>query len=121
MTPELLSVAEAAALLGVPKHRAYTMVKLGEIPSVKLGERTVRVPAEALAAWLRAKVTGPVGLPPVPQLGVEPAVVSVEAAPRTDPADLARRRAEFVWQSGVKPAGAIQLPAGMRPGQTYLG
>jgi len=37
----VLSVREAAALLGISKDLAYELVRTGEIPALKLGRRVV--------------------------------------------------------------------------------
>jgi excisionase family DNA binding protein len=43
----VLSVAEAAALLGISKDLVYDLVARGELPSLRLGRRVV-VPRRAL-------------------------------------------------------------------------
>ena len=48
----LLSVSEAAALLGVSIHTVYAWVSAGRIPLVKLGRRTLFDP-DALRLWVR--------------------------------------------------------------------
>jgi excisionase family DNA binding protein len=51
-SPQLvLSVAEAAALLGISKDLVYDLVARGELPSLRLGRRIV-VPRRALIAFL---------------------------------------------------------------------
>lgn len=47
-TPIMVSVPEAARLLGIKRTRAYQLVNAGVIPSVRLGERCIRVPVEKL-------------------------------------------------------------------------
>ena len=47
-TRPTLTVEEAAAVLGVSRATAYRAVKLGQVPSIRLGEKLVRVPTEAL-------------------------------------------------------------------------
>lgn len=49
--PKLLSVPEAAALLGVPAGYAYELARRGEIPTVRFG-KYVRVSASALREWV---------------------------------------------------------------------
>jgi excisionase family DNA binding protein len=49
--PLVLSVREAAALLGISKDLAYELVRTGEIPSLKLGRRVV-VPKRRLLALI---------------------------------------------------------------------
>ena len=44
-TPLLISVSEAARLLGVGTTFGWTMVRRGEIPTVKLGRRVLVPPA----------------------------------------------------------------------------
>ena len=47
----LVSVAEAAKLLGIGRGLAYQLVQEKRLPSVKLGRR-VLVPRQALAEWV---------------------------------------------------------------------
>jgi excisionase family DNA binding protein len=54
-TPEeeaLLTVPEAASLLRVSRALAYRMVATGEIPSVRIGQRVVRIRRDQLDRWL---------------------------------------------------------------------
>jgi len=44
----LVTVPEAARLLGIKTWRAYALIRAGVIPSVRLGERCLRVPVDAL-------------------------------------------------------------------------
>lgn len=46
--PILVTVPEAARLLGIKAWRAYALINAGVIPSVRLGERCLRVPVDAL-------------------------------------------------------------------------
>jgi excisionase family DNA binding protein len=41
-TNEVLKVPEVAENLRVPRSRAYELIQRGEIPSFKIGERSVR-------------------------------------------------------------------------------
>jgi excisionase family DNA binding protein len=49
----VLSIAEAAALLGISRDLAYDLAARGEIPSLRLGRRIV-VPTRALLALVEA-------------------------------------------------------------------
>ena len=55
----VLSVTEAAGLLGISRGLAYELVARGELPSLRLGRRIV-VPRRALEALLEAEVADPV-------------------------------------------------------------
>jgi len=46
--PILVPVSDAAKLLGLSNSEAYELVKAGVIPSVRLGERCIRVPVDKL-------------------------------------------------------------------------
>jgi excisionase family DNA binding protein len=48
----LMRVAEVAELLGLSRKRCYELVGSGEIPSVRVGERSIRVPRASLDAYL---------------------------------------------------------------------
>jgi excisionase family DNA binding protein len=47
----LIRVSEAAEMLSIARTKAYLLVQDGTLPSVRLG-RSVRVPVDALRAWL---------------------------------------------------------------------
>jgi excisionase family DNA binding protein len=55
----VLSVTEAAGMLGISRGLAYELVARGELPSLRLGRRIV-VPRRALEALLEAGVEEPV-------------------------------------------------------------
>jgi excisionase family DNA binding protein len=55
----VLSVTEAAGMLGISRGLAYELVARGELPSLRLGRRIV-VPRRALEALLEAGVAEPV-------------------------------------------------------------
>jgi len=48
----VLTVEEAAQLLGIGRTLAWRLVQEGELPSVRLG-RCVRVPRRELEAWVQ--------------------------------------------------------------------
>ena len=50
---EVLKVPEIAAILRIPRSRAYALVQRGEIPSFKIGERSVRVHRRALDEYMQ--------------------------------------------------------------------
>jgi excisionase family DNA binding protein len=49
---EWLKVPEAAELLGLPKTRAYELIQQGELPAVRIGERSIRVNRRDLETFL---------------------------------------------------------------------
>jgi excisionase family DNA binding protein len=49
---EWLKVPEAAELLGLPKTRAYELIQQGELPAVRIGERSIRVNRRDLEKFL---------------------------------------------------------------------
>jgi len=53
----LLRGGEVAKVLGVSRAMAYRLMQRGELPVVRIGS-CVRVPAEALRAWIDARVEG---------------------------------------------------------------
>lgn len=52
MEKEALKPGEAAAALGVGRNRIRQLVASGELPTVKLGPRSIRIPLSALRDWL---------------------------------------------------------------------
>jgi excisionase family DNA binding protein len=57
-TPIMVTVPEAAKLLGIKPWRAYELINAGIIPSVRLGERCIRVPVRALEERMNAMASG---------------------------------------------------------------
>jgi excisionase family DNA binding protein len=49
---EWLKVPEAAELLGLPKTRAYELIQQGELPAVRIGERSIRINRAELERFL---------------------------------------------------------------------
>jgi excisionase family DNA binding protein len=47
-----LKVSEAAELLGLPKTRAYELIQQGELPAVRIGERSIRINRAELERFL---------------------------------------------------------------------
>ncbi len=47
-----LRVPEAAKLLGLPRTRTYELIQKGELPAVRIGERSIRVNREKLETFL---------------------------------------------------------------------
>lgn len=60
LAPIMVSVPEAARLLGIKRTRAYELVNAGIIPSVQLGPRCIRVPVDALRERMNAMAKGEV-------------------------------------------------------------
>jgi excisionase family DNA binding protein len=49
---EWLRVPEAADLLGIPRSRCYELIQRGELPAVRVGERSIRVNRRELERFL---------------------------------------------------------------------
>jgi excisionase family DNA binding protein len=47
-----LKVPEAAELLGLPKTRAYELIQQGELPAVRISERSIRINRQELERFL---------------------------------------------------------------------
>lgn len=47
-----LTVPETAAELGIPRTRCYELIGRGELPAVRIGERSIRVNREELERFL---------------------------------------------------------------------
>ena len=48
----LLKPTEVADAIGCGRSKVYELLATGELPSVRIGRRSVRVPAKALQEWL---------------------------------------------------------------------
>ena len=53
--PELIKVPVVAGFLGVSTAQAWRMVWSGDLPSIRLSERVVRVQRQELETWLASK------------------------------------------------------------------
>jgi excisionase family DNA binding protein len=51
-TKEWLKVPDVAALLDLPRSRAYELIATGELPAVRVGERSIRVNRKELERFL---------------------------------------------------------------------
>ncbi len=51
-TREWLTVPEVAEELKIPRSRAYDLVAQGELPAVRIGERSIRVNRRQLEKFL---------------------------------------------------------------------
>jgi excisionase family DNA binding protein len=49
---EWLRVPQAAELLGLPRTRTYELIQRGELPAVRIGERSIRVNRRELERFL---------------------------------------------------------------------
>lgn len=57
-TKLLLTAPEAAKALAVSARKLWSLTASGEIPVVRVGERSVRYSVEALREWIAANQTG---------------------------------------------------------------
>ena len=69
----LLSVAEAAKLLGIGRGLAYDLIAEGRLPSLRLGRRLL-VPRFALEQWIAQEV----GVPQSAGVSLTPTVETAE-------------------------------------------
>ena len=51
-TRDWLTVPEAAEELSIPRSRAYELIARGELPAVRIGERSIRVNRAELERFL---------------------------------------------------------------------
>ena len=50
---EWMKVAEAAAYFRIPRSRMYELIQRGELPAVRIGERSIRVNRREVEQFLR--------------------------------------------------------------------
>jgi excisionase family DNA binding protein len=62
ITPGYLTIAGAASLLGVSKNTVRNLIRDGQIPAVRFGERNVRISVAAIEAAATPVVGGDRGL-----------------------------------------------------------
>lgn len=53
-----LTIGDVAQLLQVGRSTAYLMVEKGELPSVRIGKKLIRVPRNALDEYFAAQLRG---------------------------------------------------------------
>ena len=51
----LLTPMECAEKLSLGRSRTYEMLASGELPSVRLGQRSIRIPVAALETWIATR------------------------------------------------------------------
>ena len=51
----LLTAADVAAVLGVQRSLVYALVRRGDLPVVRVGDRYVRFRAEAIELWIERR------------------------------------------------------------------
>ncbi len=56
-TLQCLRAEQVAQELGIARSKAYQMMASGELPVIRIGT-SVRVPADALKAWIEQNVQG---------------------------------------------------------------
>ncbi len=56
-TLQCLRAEQVAQELGIARSKAYQMMASGELPVIRIGT-SVRVPADALRAWIEQNVQG---------------------------------------------------------------
>lgn len=49
-----VSVVEAAKMLGISRNLAYDLVRMKQLPAIRMGERRLVVPVSALKQWVEA-------------------------------------------------------------------
>ena len=49
----LLNAGQVAEILGISRSKAYRMLRLSEIPTIKIGEKSVRVSNEDLNEYIQ--------------------------------------------------------------------
>ncbi len=63
------TVEEAASLLGISRGLAYEMVRQGDLPALRLGQRRLLVPVASLEEWLSSSGKPPNAPSPGPDVG----------------------------------------------------
>lgn len=51
----LLTAADVAVVLGVPRSLVYALVRRGDLPAIRVGDRYVRFRAEAIERWIERR------------------------------------------------------------------
>jgi excisionase family DNA binding protein len=59
----LLTADDVAAILDVPRSLIYALVRRGELPAIRVGERYVRFRAEAIERWIEGREASAVVIP----------------------------------------------------------
>jgi excisionase family DNA binding protein len=53
--PEVWTVAQVAAKLGINRNTVYEAIHRGQIPSIRAGEKLILIPKAAFAAYMTGK------------------------------------------------------------------
>lgn len=81
-----VTVAEAAAMIGISPAHGYELIRLGKLPAIRLGRRLI-VPKKALEQFLDQALLGPAvdvpGSTDEPPIGRRPGGSVVSRPPRT--------------------------------------
>ena len=62
----LLTIPEAAEVLRMSRERTYELAARGEIPVLRISERRIRVPEDALERWIADHTTSVAAAGPSP-------------------------------------------------------
>ena len=76
--PLLLRPTEAGEILGVGRSTVYTLIKDGVLPAVRVGKKSLRIPAKYLHKWVADQVAEQRGLGEVADRPSQPEPRSVE-------------------------------------------
>jgi excisionase family DNA binding protein len=57
-TPQFLRVKDVAKMLDLSVSQVYVLMRSGELPSIEIAPRTLRVDPVALQAWIDARRRG---------------------------------------------------------------
>ena len=72
----LLTAADVAAVLGVPRSLVYALVRRGDLPSIRVGNRYVRFRAEAIEEWIEHREASERSHVPLRASAQRPAVIA---------------------------------------------
>jgi excisionase family DNA binding protein len=53
-----LKPADVARDLQISRASVYRLIEDGDLPSVRVGKRNIRVPFDSLIAWIKARESG---------------------------------------------------------------
>lgn len=101
MAKTLITVEEAARLLGVKRQTVYLWVREGSIPCYRVGKRLIKFDADELLACFKVERSGATTRPPKIEVSTRPLDEPFRALEQDDSPEAKKRRERYRALLGV--------------------